>query len=382
MIDEQDEQYEIEAVDYSDLMPDSADIPDDLLDDNFMEGVLSRDLRHDTLVVAKADEEREREEAAAKRASRKAAREAKKAADAAAPRKIIFGDAPVVPLVTPVAPVAVSVVPAVSADVATVSTPVEGVTPEVNTVAPVTVEPRKDAEVPMEVEGDTAQGNAMVTTNTTAEAVVACANVSGEVASDDVAAHNSVSDEVSGSAEASINAGAVGIEIEGRSVSTESTENAPRIDESTAGGSNPSTGETWQDGAENGQNELTFTVPENSIPTDSQTFENTPVLMKHERTSQVSYPCIIIERGDKQIELQSAWQVFDSLLKAEQSDVRYPVYIKKVGEATIDSGSIDASSLKMLLTMDIFSTWKIYIKDDPNTVYTDDLRFAFCTCSG
>lgn len=344
--------FEVEVIDYSYLMP-ADDAPKEAWEEDFTCGVLKKELRHDTLMTAKADAEKAAAEKAAKRASRRAASETPAAP--AAPRKIMFGDAPVLPMVKPVSPM------------------LNAGANKADTVKPVVEEAVTEATV-----AASAVVKPAVTTpsNMTEPAVTEpiATEKQAEVATDAV-------ESVLTHTESEVNDDAEGITKRLTSPFAEGAVEPPRIDETETGVSLPPEEEPPFKSTENGQNELVFSVPETTIPTEAQTFENTPVLLKHSRSSQVTYPCVIIERNDVEHELRGAMQILSSLLKAQRNDVRYAVYIKSDEQShTIQVGSIDASSLRTLLTLDIFSVWKISIKDSPDVVYTDDMRFAFCAC--
>lgn len=344
--------FEVEVVDYSYLMP-ADDAPKEAWEEDFTCGVLKKELRHDTLMTAKADAEKAAAEKAAKRASRRAASETPAAP--AAPRKVMFGDAPVLPVVKPVSPMLnagvnkADTAKPVAEEVATETTAAASAVAKPAVTTPSTM------TEPTVTEPIATEKQAEVATNATVSVVT--------------------------STESKVNDDAAGITKGMTSPSTEGDVKPPRIDETETGVSLPSEEEPPLKSTENGQNELVFSVPETTIPTEAQTFENTPVLLKHSRSSQVTYPCVIIERNDVEHELRGAMQILSSLLKAQRNDVRYAVYIKSDEQShTIQVGSIDASSLRTLLTLDIFSVWKISIKDSPDVVYTDDMRFAFCAC--
>lgn len=351
--------FEVEVVDYSYLMPED-DGTKEAWEEDFMSGVLKKELRHDTLITAKADAEKAAAEKAAKRASGKKTGAVGTPAAPVAPRKVMFGDAPVLPVVKPVSPMlnagggkaeATSTVETSTTAAATA----EPISENVETIAaaePVVTEPVI---------------NEPTVVNTEAEQGIVSIK-------EDAGAPKDTAKE--------LNSEPAGITKGLTSTSTENDAEPPKIDETEKGVSLPPEEEDPLKSTENGQNELVFSVPETTLPTEAQTFENTPVLLKHRRSSQVSYPCVIIERTDVEHELRGAQQILASLLKAQRNDVRYPVYIKSNEHAhSMHAGSIDASSLRTLLTLGIFSVWKISIKDSPDVVYTDDMRFAFCACS-
>lgn len=350
--------FEVEVVDYSYLMP-ADDAPKEAWEEDFTCGVLKKELRHDTLMTAKADAEKAAAEKAAKRASRRAASETPAAP--AAPRKVMFGDAPVLPVVKPVSPMLNA-----------------GVN-KADTVKPAMKEP----DIIEAATETTVAASAVAKPAVTTPSAMTEPTVTEPIATEkqaEVATNATVS--VVPPTESKVNDDAAGITKGLTSPSTEDAVEPPRIDETETGVSLPSKEEPPLKSTENGQNELVFSVPETTIPTEAQTFENTPVLLKHSRSSQVTYPCVIIERNDVEHELRGAMQILSSLLKAQRNDVRYAVYIKSDEQPhTIQVGSIDASSLRTLLTLGIFSVWKISIKDSPDVVYTDDMRFAFCACS-
>lgn len=356
--------FEVEVVDYSYLMPED-DGTKEAWEEDFMSGVLKKELRHDTLITAKADAEKAAAEKAAKRASGKKTGAVGTPAAPAAPRKVMFGDAPVLPVVKPVSPMLNA-----GGGKTEVTPTAETHTPTTAVDEPVseTVEPLAAVE-PVVAEPVVAEPviNEPTVMNTEAEQAVVTTKEDAGVPRDTAK---------------EVNSGSGGITKGLTNTSTENDAEPPKIDETEKGVSLPPEEEDPLKSTENGQNELVFSVPETTLPTEAQTFENTPVLLKHRRSSQVSYPCVIIERTDVEHELRGAQQILASLLKAQRNDVRYPVYIKSNEHAhSMHAGSIDASSLRTLLTLGIFSVWKISIKDSPDVVYTDDMRFAFCACS-
>lgn len=106
-------------------------------------------------------------------------------------------------------------------------------------------------------------------------------------------------------------------------------------------------------------------------------YENAPVAKRFGVTNAISYPCVIIDTGTVGA-LKHQLESLKNLSTANLSDLTYPLYIW-IGETLSNIGTIDAKSLKVLLTSPIFNTWEIAVQADANTVHTDDTRLAYCS---
>lgn len=121
--------------------------------------------------------------------------------------------------------------------------------------------------------------------------------------------------------------------------------------------------------------DMFYDIPESTV-TEGRQFSNQPVVEQFDRLQGIEYPCVLITAAQADLK-KHLLVTLQNYVNKTGSDVNYPLYLQCEANLT-RLGIIDPRSLKRLLQTDMFSSWKISVLADKNTVYTDDLRLAFC----
>ena len=105
-------------------------------------------------------------------------------------------------------------------------------------------------------------------------------------------------------------------------------------------------------------------------------YDTAPVAQRFATIEGITYPCVYIDSCNnvKRHLLQS----LSNLVSTEAAEVRYPVYFECNNEVSL-LGSIDSKTLGILLGTELFSSWEILVAAGQDTIYTDDMRLAYCS---
>lgn len=121
--------------------------------------------------------------------------------------------------------------------------------------------------------------------------------------------------------------------------------------------------------------DLLFDIPENAS-TDGRQYSNQPVVEQYDTIQGIEYPSVMITSSQEHLQ-RHMLMALQNYIRSSVSEHSYPVYLRCDGQVN-KLGNIDPRSLKRLLQTSVFSVWNIVVLADENTVYTDDLRLAFC----
>lgn len=113
--------------------------------------------------------------------------------------------------------------------------------------------------------------------------------------------------------------------------------------------------------------------------TAGSSYEDAPVVMQYGEEQGIRYPCVYIEVPSGELR-QHQLMVLSNLVKkiVPDTEMSYPIYVETDGTLS-KLGTLDASSLRIFLTSQIFTNWSVAIKRSETEVYTGDLCLAFCS---